>query len=52
MEKTQILEFEQDRFKCQSSLLGLQTQLIEAYFFDKRSKNRDGKIFSYVIKNC
>ena len=52
MEKTQILEFEQNRFKCQSSLLGLQTQLIEAYFFDKRSKNRDGKIFSYVIKNC
>ena len=52
MERTQVFEFEQNRFTCQSSILGLQTQLIEAYFFDKRSKKRNGKMFPYVIKNC
>ena len=32
IEKLQILEFDQNRFKCQSSLLGLQSKIIEAYF--------------------
>ena len=51
MERTQVFEFEQNRFKCQSSILGLQTQLIEAYFFDKRSKKRNGKMTVKVSIN-
>ena len=35
MEKIQLVEFEQNRYKCQSSILGLQTELIEAYYFKK-----------------
>ena len=34
IEKLQLLVFDQNRFKCQSSLLGLQTEIIEAYFFN------------------
>ena len=33
IEKLQLVVFEQNRFKCQSSLLGLQSEIIEAYFF-------------------
>ena len=32
MERVQLDEFEQNRFKCQSSILGLQTELVEAHF--------------------
>ena len=32
IEKFQIVVFDQNRFKCQSSLLGLQSEPIEAYF--------------------
>ena len=32
IEKLQLLVFEQNRFKCQSSLLGMQSAIIEAYF--------------------
>ena len=52
IEKLQLLEFDQNRFKCQSSLLGLQSQLVEAYFFKKFSTNRIPFTTSYVIKNC
>ena len=34
IEKLQLVVFDQNRFKCQSSLLGLQTEIIEAYFFN------------------
>ena len=30
IEKLQLVVFDQNRFKCQSSLLGLQTEIIEA----------------------
>ena len=52
MEKLQIFEFEQDRFKCQSSILGLQTELIKAHYFQDIPKMRNGIMRSYVIKNC
>ena len=32
IEKLQLVVFDQNRFKCQSSLLGLQSELIQAYF--------------------
>ena len=52
MEKIQSVESEQNRYKCQSSILGLQTEIVEAYSF-KNVKKRKGLIMiPYVIKNC
>ena len=52
MEKMQIIEFGRNRFKCQSSILGLQTELIEDYFFNKVPKMLKPISIPYVIKNC
>ena len=52
IEKLQLVEFDQNRFKCQSSLLGLQSELIEAYFLKSLSKKRISFMIPYVIKNC
>ena len=52
MEQMQIVEFERNRFKCQSSILGLQTELIEVYFFNKVPKILNAISSPYVIKNC
>ena len=52
MEKMQLVESEQDRYKCQSSILGLQTELIEAYYFKKLKKKQNVIMIPYVINNC
>ena len=52
IEKLQIVVFDQNKFKCQSSLLGLQSELIEAYFFNNLSNERISFMIPYVIKNC
>jgi hypothetical protein len=52
IEKFQLVVFDQNRFKCQSSLLGLQTEIIEAYFFNNSSKEKNSLMIPYVIKNC
>ena len=52
IEKLQLVEFDQNRFKCQSSLLGLQSELIEAYFLKNFSNERISFMIPYVIKNC
>ena len=52
MEKMQLVEYEQNRYKCQSSILGLQTELIETYYFKKLKKNKKGIMVPYVNKNC
>ena len=52
IEKLQLLVFDQNRFKCQSSLLGLQTEIIEAYFFNNFSNDTISVMIPYVIKNC
>ena len=52
MEKIQLVEYEQNRYKCQTSILGLQTELIEAYYFKKLKKNQNVMMKPYVIKNC
>ncbi len=52
MEKIQIVESDQNRYKCQGSILGLQTELVEAYYFKKLKKNQYGIMIPYVIKNC
>ena len=52
IEKLQLVEFEQNRFKCQSSLLGMQSAIIEAYFLRNFSNERISFMIPYVIKNC
>ena len=52
MEKLQLFAFDQNRFKCQSSLLGMQSAIIEAYFLKNFSNERISFMIPYVIKNC
>ena len=52
IERLQLVMFDQKKFKCQSSLLGLQSQLVEAYFFKKFTTKRILFMSPYVIKNC
>ena len=52
IERLQLAMFDQNSFKCQSSLLGLQSQIVEAYFLKKFSTNRIPFMTPYVIKNC
>ncbi|MBO8244324.1 hypothetical protein HA145_07530 [Prochlorococcus marinus XMU1411] len=52
IEKLQLVVFDQNRFKCQSSLLGMQSAIIEAYFFRNYSNERISFMIPYVIKNC
>ncbi len=52
IEKLQLVAFDQNRFKCQSSLLGMQSAIIEAYFLENFSNERISFTFPYVIKNC
>ena len=52
IEKLQLVVFDQNRFKCQSSLLGLQSEIIEAYYLKNFLKNRVSFMIPYVIKNC
>ena len=52
IEKLQLVVFDQNRFKCQSSLLGLQSAIIEAYFLKNFSNQRISFMIPYVNKNC
>ena len=52
IEKLQFLVFDQNKFKCQSSLLGMQSAIIEAYFLNNFSNERISFAIPYVIKNC
>ena len=52
IEKLQLVVFDQNRFKCQSSLLGIQSAIIEAYFSKDFSNERISFMIPYVIKNC
>ena len=52
MERLQLIESDQKRYKCQASIIGLQTELIEAYYFKKLKKNQNVIMIPYVIKNC
>ena len=52
IEKLQLLVFDQNRFKCQSSLLGMQSAIIKAYFLKNFSNERISFTIPYVIKNC
>ena len=52
IEEFQLVVFDQNRFRCQSSLLGLQSQIIEVYFLKNLSNDRSFFMLPYVIKNC
>ena len=52
IEKLQLLVFDQNRFKCQSSLLGMQSAIVEAYFLKNFLNERITSTIPYVIKNC
>ena len=52
IEKLQLVVFDQNRFKCQSSLLGIQSAIIEAYFLKNFSNKRISFMIPQVIKNC
>ena len=52
IEKLQLVVFDQNKFKCQSSLLGMQSAIIEAYFLKNYSNERISFMIPYVIKNC
>ena len=52
IEKIQLVESDQKKYKCQSSILGLQTELIEAYYFKKLKKKKNRTMLPSVIKNC
>jgi len=52
IEKLQLVVYDQNRFKCQSSLLGMQSAIIEAHFFKNFSNERISLMIPYVIKNC
>ena len=52
IEKLQLVVFDQNRFKCQSSLLGMQSAIIEAYFLKNFSNEKISFMTPYVIKNC
>ena len=52
IERLQLVVFDQNKFRCQSSLLGLQSELIQAYFLKNFSKEIISSMIPYVIKNC
>ena len=52
IEKLQLLVFDKNRFKCQSSLLGLQSELVEAYFLRDKSNKKNSFMIPFVNKNC
>jgi len=52
IEKLQLVVYDQNRFKCQSSLLGMQSAIIESYFLKNFSNERISSTIPYVIKNC
>ena len=48
IERLQLVVFDQNRFKCQSSLLGMQSAIIEAYFLKNFSNERISFTVSYT----
>ena len=52
IERYQLVVFDQNKFKCQTSLLGLQSGIIEAYFLKNLSNERISLMIPYVIKIC
>ena len=52
MEKLQIEASNKGNFRCQSTLLGIQTELIKNLYFEKNEILLEPIIHSNLIKNC
>ena len=52
MEKLQIEASNKGNYKCQSTLLGMQTELIKNLYFEKNDILPKPIIYSNLIKNC
>ena len=51
LETLQILAYEENRFKCQSSILGLD-RTHQGKFFENVSRSNNEIMITYVINNC
>ena len=52
MEKLQIEESNKGNLRCQSTLLGIQTEIIRNLYFEKNEILSESIIYSNLIKNC
>ena len=51
-ERMQLKEYYKGNLKCQTSILGLQTELIRNIYFNREKDNKSGKTIPSLIKNC
>ena len=51
-ETIQLREYDKGNYRCQTSLLGAQTELIKTIYFDKRINDSRKISIPFVIKNC
>ncbi len=51
-ERMQLREYNEGNFKCQTSILGLQTELIRNIYFHGVKDNVFEKTIQSLIKNC
>ena len=51
-ESLQLREYYEGNLKCQTSILGFQTELIRNIYFDRKKDNVSMKTFPSLIKNC
>ena len=51
-ERMQLREYYRGNLKCQTSILGLQTELIRNIYFDREKNNVSWKTIPSLIKNC
>ena len=51
-ERLQLRAYYEGDLKCQTSILGLQTELIRNIYFDRKKDNIDEKTITPLIKNC
>ena len=52
MEKLQVEASNKGNFKCQSTLLGIQTELIKNFYFEKNDILLESITTDHLIKNC
>ena len=52
LERMQIEEYKNENFKCQTSLLGMQTEVIRKINSSGNYRKSPNRTISYVIKNC
>ena len=51
-ESLQLKEYNKGNLRCQTSLLGAQTELIKKMYFSKNEENLKNIHIPFVIKNC